>query len=113
MLKLGGAPFSVNIKQAYAPTSVHSDEVEEFYESAQNVMKHGKSGEINIVMGDWNAKEGNMSTQWQEVSVEEKEMSGEKNWSISALLQICNCKHPFSVIKEENIHMEMYWRYLS
>ena len=60
MLKLGGAPFNVNIIQAYAPTSDHSDEeVEEFYESIQNVMKHTKSGEINIVMGDWNAKVGN------------------------------------------------------
>ena len=44
MLKLGGAPFNVNIVQAYAPTSDHSvEEVEEFYESSQNVMKHIKS----------------------------------------------------------------------
>ena len=34
MLKLGGAPFNINIKQAYAPTLDYSEkEVEEFYES--------------------------------------------------------------------------------
>ena len=60
MLKLGGAPFNVNIIQAYAPTSDQSDEeVEEFQGSIQNVMKHTKSGEINIVMEDWSAKVGN------------------------------------------------------
>ena len=56
MLKLGGAPFNVNIIQAYAPTTDHSDEkVEEVYEGIQNVMQYTKSGEINIVMRDWNA----------------------------------------------------------
>ena len=44
MLKLGSAPFNVNLIQAYAPTPDHPDEeVEECYESIQNVMKHTKS----------------------------------------------------------------------
>ena len=46
--KLGGAPFNVNIIQAYGPTSGHSGEVEAFYESIQNVMQHTKSGEIKL-----------------------------------------------------------------
>ena len=54
MAKLKGKPFNINTIQVYAPTTDHDDEeVEKFYDDIGNVMKYAKSGEINIVMGDW------------------------------------------------------------
>ena len=47
--------------QAYAPTSTHIDEkVEEFYEDIEKALKQTKSGNVIIVMGDYNAKIGSM-----------------------------------------------------
>jgi len=59
MCKLHAHPFNVNLLQVYAPTTDHSDEeVEQFYEDLQNCLKHAKSGEVLITMGDFNAKVG-------------------------------------------------------
>ena len=60
LLKLNAAPFNINIVQIYAPATKVNIEVEEnqFYEQLERVMKYTKSGEITIVMGDWNAKVG-------------------------------------------------------
>ena len=42
-----------------APTIDHGDdEVMKFYKDIGNVMEYAKSGEISILMGDWNAKVG-------------------------------------------------------
>ena len=60
MIKLSGKRFNINVIHVFAPTSSHNDEEhEEFYESNNNVMGYSKSGEIVIIMGDWNAKVGN------------------------------------------------------
>ena len=59
MVKLKGKLFNINIIQVYSPTIDHvDDEVEKFYDDIENVMKYIKSGEINIMLGDWNAKRG-------------------------------------------------------
>ena len=59
MIKLSGKPFNINVIHVYALTSSHNDEEqEEFYESIIKVMSYTKSGEIVIIMGDWNAKVG-------------------------------------------------------
>lgn len=59
MMKIQGAPLNISIIQVYAPTSDHSDEgVQKFYESIKETMKYTKSGEVIIIMGDWNAKVG-------------------------------------------------------
>ena len=57
MVKLKGKPFDVNIIQVYAPTQDHTEnEIEEFYENLQQLMKYTKSCEMNMAMGDLNAK---------------------------------------------------------
>ena len=64
MVKLKGNPFNININpfniniiQVYAPTTEHDDEeIEQFFDNIKKVMGYSKSGEINIIMGDWNAK---------------------------------------------------------
>ena len=57
--KIKGQPFDINIIQAYAPTSDHSDdETEVFYEEMKQAMIYVKCGEVVIAMGDFNAKVG-------------------------------------------------------
>ena len=60
LMKLQGKPFNVNIIQIYAPTLDHSDEeTDQFYLNLQKLMQYTKTDEINIIMGDFNAKVGN------------------------------------------------------
>ena len=59
LLQLQTRPIKVNIIQAYAPTSDKSDEeIEEFYEHLKTVIDITKKNEVNIIMGDFNAKIG-------------------------------------------------------
>ena len=86
MAKLKGKPFNINIIQVYAPTTDHDDEeVEKFYDDIENVMKYAKSGEINIVMGDWNAKVGEQ----QEYPVSGKFGLGDRNDRGQRLVEFC------------------------
>ena len=56
MCKLSAQPFNLIIIQVYAPTTTHTDEeVETFYEDIQNCLKHAKSADVVIIMGDFNA----------------------------------------------------------
>ncbi|XP_030765278.1 craniofacial development protein 2-like [Sitophilus oryzae] len=59
LLKLQTTHRTLNIIQVYAPTNDKSDaEVEDFYSTLEEAMKLTKKGEINMVMGDFNAKIG-------------------------------------------------------
>ncbi|KAL4718009.1 hypothetical protein ACJJTC_013063, partial [Scirpophaga incertulas] len=59
MLKINAHPFDLNILQLYAPTADCDDqELEEFYEGIKELLKSGKSQDVNITMGDLNAKVG-------------------------------------------------------
>ena len=59
LVKLQGSPFDINIIQVYAPTADADEEaVEDFYDSIDSVIGECKGHEINIVMGDFNAKVG-------------------------------------------------------
>ena len=52
-------PIKLNIIQVYAPTTEAADqEIEEFYEEVERVLQTTKCNEINIIMGDFNAKIG-------------------------------------------------------
>ena len=59
MVKIQGKPFNINLVQVYMPTSTHDDEeVEIVYEQIQELMAGMKNDEINIILGDMNAKVG-------------------------------------------------------
>ena len=58
VMKISGKPFDIRIVQAYAPTADMA-EIESFYEAVEKAMKHLKSQDIKIIMGDFNAKVGN------------------------------------------------------
>lgn len=59
LIKLNGQPVDINLIQIYAPTADKSEEeLEEFYADLKKVKKHMKEHEVNVYMGDWNAKVG-------------------------------------------------------
>ena len=59
LVKLQGSPFDVNIIQVYAPIAdAEEEEIEHFYDSIDSVIRECKRHEINIFMGDFNAKVG-------------------------------------------------------
>ena len=59
LVKLKAKPFNINIIQIYAPTSASTEEeLEEFYEELNKCKKECKGHEVNIAMGDFNAKVG-------------------------------------------------------
>jgi len=59
LIKIKAKPFDLNVIQAYAPTSESNDtEIEEFYEQLKAALKHTKKEEVNIILGDMNAKVG-------------------------------------------------------
>ncbi|XP_072177062.1 craniofacial development protein 2-like [Diadema setosum] len=59
VLQVNSKPFNCNIIQLYAPTSACTEDgIEEFYESVEEAYRQCKPGELNIVMGDMNAKVG-------------------------------------------------------
>jgi len=59
LLKLYAKPVNVNVTQVYAPTTVSTeDEIETFHEELKQVLKQVKNHEINVIMGDFNAKVG-------------------------------------------------------
>ena len=55
---LEGKPFKIT---AYAPTSnAEEAEVEQFYEDLQDLLELTSKKDILFIIGDWNAKEGNL-----------------------------------------------------
>lgn len=59
LLKLQTTHRDLNIIQVYAPTNDKPDqEIEEFYNKIDEVMRLTKEGEITIIIGDFNAKIG-------------------------------------------------------
>ncbi|XP_045454539.1 craniofacial development protein 2-like [Melitaea cinxia] len=59
LLKLNGHPFNLNIIQVYAPTAESSDDaIKSFYSDIMECLKLTKNHDINIIMGDMNAKVG-------------------------------------------------------
>ncbi|CAB3234790.1 unnamed protein product [Arctia plantaginis] len=60
-LKLNTKPYLWNIVQIYAPTAQASDEdINEFYGSLEKTLDAIPSRQITIILGDWNAKVGNV-----------------------------------------------------
>ena len=59
LLKIKSGPSHTNIIQVYAPTAESTEEeIERFYQTLEDSLKLTKKHEINIVMGDFNAKIG-------------------------------------------------------
>ena len=61
MVKLQGTPIDTNFIQVYSPTSTSSEEdIETFYDDLEKAIKECKNHEVTIIMGDFNAKVGNL-----------------------------------------------------
>ena len=58
-VKLKASPFNINLIVAYAPTAEADESVlETFYETLDDLYKNCKSQEINMLLGNFNAKVG-------------------------------------------------------
>lgn len=59
MVKIYTQPITTTIIQVYMPTTAHdNDEIEEMYDRLNQVLKMAKSEENIILLGDWNAQDG-------------------------------------------------------
>lgn len=87
MLNISAHPFNLNIIQVYAPTCDGDDhEVEEFYEGIDQLLKSVKSQDINIIIGDLNAKVG----QGEEGKIVGKFGLGKRNVRGDRLVEFCS-----------------------
>ena len=58
-IRVAAAPKNMTIIQVYASTTSHTDEeIEEFYEELEAVIKQTPNSDIITIQGDWNAKVG-------------------------------------------------------
>lgn len=86
LLKLKARPNDLNIIQVYAPTADSPEhEVEKFYDEVQELLRLTKKQDVNIIMGDFNAKIGN--GQFEEIVGPYG--LGERNERGDRLLQFC------------------------
>ena len=61
---LDGHPVRTTIIQIYAPTSAASeDNIEDFYGRLQDIIDTVPRGNVFIIIGDWNAKNGDKSVE--------------------------------------------------
>ncbi len=61
-----GMPMNITVIQVYAPTADSTEEdIEAFYEQLDETMKEIPKKDIKIVMGDWNAKVGQVNEGWE------------------------------------------------
>ena len=59
LLQIKGAPININLIQVYALTADKTpDELEQWYEDVEKLLSLTKKQDLNIVMGDFNAKIG-------------------------------------------------------
>lgn len=59
LVQLAGSPININIIQVYAPTADGTNEdIEKFYKHIDEALKVTKKHEINVILGDFNAKIG-------------------------------------------------------
>uniref|UniRef100_A0A8D8QVD8 Craniofacial development protein 2 n=1 Tax=Cacopsylla melanoneura TaxID=428564 RepID=A0A8D8QVD8_9HEMI len=59
LVQFHASPININIIQVYAPTTDHADEeIDELYNSINDVIKTLKKQDVLVIMGDFNAKIG-------------------------------------------------------
>lgn len=97
--RFSGQPFNVSVIQVYAPTADKTEEeIEQFYENLDDIMKQLPKKDIKVIMGDWNAKIGKDNKGWERVMLKsgygERNERGERllEFALEQDLLICNTK---------------------
>ncbi|KAL1446457.1 hypothetical protein WDU94_005636 [Cyamophila willieti] len=94
LVQINATPFKLNVIQAYAPTSLSSEEdLETFYSDLKKAMQHTLSNEMTIILGDFNAKLGSGA----DGKLIGKFGLGTRNERGELLAQFCK-QHEFSVM---------------
>ena len=85
-LKLQGHPFNTSIIQIYAPTTdAYDDVIEQVYTELQEVLDNIPKKDMLFLIGDWNAKVGNI----EEKGVTGRFGLGEQNAAGERLIEFC------------------------
>jgi len=64
MIQLKNRPVNINIIQVYAPTAdKEKEDIDNFYEQLREILRSVKTHEINMIIGDFNAKVGREITE--------------------------------------------------
>ncbi|XP_077301158.1 uncharacterized protein LOC143921680 [Arctopsyche grandis] len=85
LLQIEAHPINLNIIQVYAPTAdTNEEQIEKFYENLKEATTHIKKQEILCILGDFNAKVGNIQT-----DVTGKFGLGERNERGDRLIAFC------------------------
>ena len=107
-------PFNINMIQVYAPTQDYDDEnIEEFYEQIQLAVSYTKSSDIICIMGDLNAKVGNVT----DFNITGNYGLGKQNERGQRLIEFCNennmviMKYMVPTTTMQTVHMEKPRRY--
>lgn len=59
VVQIAAKPFNINVIQVYAPTADKPDtEVDSFYHDLEEALRMTRTNEVNLIMGDFNAKIG-------------------------------------------------------
>ena len=85
-IELQGHPMNMTIFQVYAPTSTADpEEIECFYAELQTHINNVPGQDILIIMGDWNAKVGEIF----ETEKTSRFVLGERNEAGTRLIDFC------------------------
>lgn len=97
---------NLNIIQCYAPTNDSDDEINSaFYERLQSIIDRNSARDVNILMGDLNAKVGNDNTGYEEIMG--KHGLGDMNENGERLADLCAINSLViggTVFPHKNIH---------
>ena len=94
-LRFNARSAPTTIIQCYAPTNVSKDEAkEEFYQQLYRVIREVPNRDMLVVMGDFNARVGNDTTNWKEVigrhGIEEEATdNGQRMLQLCASSRLC------------------------
>ena len=89
VIQLKGKPVDINIIQAYAPTDASDEAIEQFYKELHIAFLTRKSQDLCIVIGDFNAKVGNI----KEPSITGNFGLGKQNKRGDTFVKWCKCNN--------------------
>lgn len=93
-LRLQGTGCLLNVVQVYAPTSTADEEdMDKFYGNLEETLRNIPSGEICIILGDYNAKIGSTQKEEHLRHIVGKFGLGERNERGERLLDFCTQQH--------------------
>ena len=97
--RFSAKPLNITVIQVYAPTSMSSNkDIDDFYGELEEVLNDSPKKDINVIMGEWNAKIGRDLDGWEtemgRSGYGERNERGERllDFAVQHNMYICNTK---------------------